>query len=106
MEISLGLLSAGHRDRYLQLGIFAEDTDIPLPVLGLLWGDDDGLGADQRHNLCEQLARMSLVAAFRQSDPPTLRVHDVIRAYLRAALGAEGLAQANARFVAAVEKIL
>ena len=82
VEISIGQLDAAERDRYLELAVFPEDADIPLAVLDRYWnpaGDWNSVRAEQ---LCERLADLSLVSDFRL-DPPRLRVHDVIRSYLR-----------------------
>ena len=42
---SLDVLAEADRDRFFELGVFAEDAEIPLPVAGLLWQGTAGLGA-------------------------------------------------------------
>jgi hypothetical protein len=53
-------------------------VDIPADVLGMLW---PGRGAEL---LCEELSRPGLVADYRLDFPgPRVRLHDVMRSYLR-----------------------
>ena len=62
--------------------MFPEDVDIPMDVLDRYWSTGgDGENA-RTERLCERLADLSLVLDFRL-DPPRLRLHDVIRSYLR-----------------------
>jgi WD40 repeat protein len=82
--VSLSFLPSAWHQRYFELGIFAEDTEIPCTVLELLWGATghmDGLEVEQ---LCEQLYDLSLVSEYRP-DSRTIRLHDVLRAYVRGA---------------------
>jgi hypothetical protein len=81
--------------------VLAEDTDLPLDVLGLLWGLDTG----GTRRLCEQLADLSLVQQYRP-DRATIRLHDVIRAYHRHQLGTTGVAAANDRLLTAAGTLL
>ena len=76
IEVSLSFLSDTDRERFVQLGIFPEDTWIPEDLLGLLWG------AGEAQRLCWQLARMSLVAGRQPGNVPAIRLHDVVRSYL------------------------
>jgi WD40 repeat protein len=79
---SVRLLSYSEPSLYFQLGIFAEDADIPLSLLTLLWG----LTAAETRAFCEDLADLSLVRAYQRGSA-TLRLHDVIRDHLRSELG-------------------
>ncbi len=74
---SLRRLSGEEASQFEQLAIFPEDKDIPIPVLEKLWG----LGAFATKKLCGRLHDLSLLLRF---DRPagTIRLHDVIRAYL------------------------
>jgi WD40 repeat protein len=76
MAVSLDLLAGEERRRYLELAIFPEDVNIPLAALGALWGMD-GFDAEA---LAGRLADLSLL----RYDLPgrTVRLHDVVRAYL------------------------
>lgn len=82
VEISIDRLDATERDRYLELAVFPEDVDIPIGVLDRYWNSGGGPENAGTERLCERLADLSLVLDFRL-DPPRLRVHDVIRSYLR-----------------------
>ncbi|MGW0504061.1 NB-ARC domain-containing protein, partial [Micromonospora sp. NPDC003241] len=77
---SMDLLTESQKDRYMELGIFAEDIDIPRDMLAILWAETGGLARTETDRLCDALADLSLV-----TDPTNkrLRLHDVIRAYLR-----------------------
>jgi WD40 repeat protein len=75
--VSLGRLSAEDSFRFDQLAIFPEDEEIPLSVLTNLWD----LGSFQVKRLCGRLHELSLLLRFdRQGE--TIRLHDVVRAYL------------------------
>src|SRR5262249_444447 len=58
-----------------------EDTDIPGGVLDRLWSHTAGWSPHQTHRFATRLADLGLVQDYRL-DPPRLRLHDVIRAYL------------------------
>jgi WD40 repeat protein len=74
---SLRRLAGENVSRFEQLAIFPEDKDIPLQVLEKLWGS----GSFATKKLCGQLHALSLLLRFdRQAG--TIRLHDVIRAYL------------------------
>jgi WD40 repeat protein len=70
------------RRLFEQLAVFAEDSDIDRPVLQALWRTGSGLSEGQVDRLCERLAGLSLVADYQPGW--ALRLHDVVRAYLRA----------------------
>jgi len=65
------------------LGIFPEDVAIPIDVLATLWG----ASISRTKKLCRRLADVSLVLA---ADATGVRLHDVIRKYLRDRLGETG----------------
>jgi WD40 repeat protein len=90
---SLRWLDVEDRQRYLQLGIFAEDADIALDALGLLWR----LPVGRVTQLCAELDELSLLAAFRR-DRRTVRLHDVLRGFARHECEAD-LPAVNRRFV-------
>jgi hypothetical protein len=94
MEASLQFLAserAADLERYLQLAAFRADWDIPLSMLELAWG----LPPAETHQLCMHLADLSLVQRY-QLEPPRIRLHDVIRSYLRYRVGKERLQEMNA----------
>jgi WD40 repeat protein len=74
---SLRRLAGEDVSRFEQLAIFPEDKDIPLQILEKLWGS----GSFATKKLCGHLHDLSLLLRFdRQAG--TIRLHDVIRAYL------------------------
>jgi WD40 repeat protein len=75
--VSLRRLSGEEIDRFEQLVIFPEDTDIPLPVLEKLWN----VNAFATKKLCVRLYELSLLLRLdRQAG--VIRLHDVIRGFL------------------------
>ncbi|MGW6914166.1 NB-ARC domain-containing protein [Kitasatospora sp. NPDC054939] len=101
IEAAVDLLPAGGRDRYRELGIFAEDETVPVDLVCLLWEAGSGLAADQGRALVGALADLSLITL----DPAhggRIGLHDVHRDYLRSTLGADGLTAANGHLVDAV----
>jgi WD40 repeat protein len=98
---SLDLLSPLELDRYLDLGIFGEDVDIPASVLAMLWRlEVTAHGTAEADLFCEDLADLSLVSGYRTA-PTTVRLHGVIRSYLRRQLGQAGVAARNQALLAA-----
>jgi len=81
LSVSLELLSADERARYGELVVFPEDVDIPLVTLQKLWGATGGLDGFDTEELCERLARLSLLLRFDLA-ARRIRLHDVVRAYL------------------------
>ncbi|MFE6098012.1 NB-ARC domain-containing protein [Streptomyces massasporeus] len=94
IEAATTLLPPGGPDRFTELGIFAEDESIPVPVVALLWQASGGLTEDQTRSLCRDLERLSLLTLNR-ANGGTLGLHDVVRDYLRGDLGIAGLARSN-----------
>ncbi|OKK00277.1 hypothetical protein AMK34_01100 [Amycolatopsis sp. CB00013] len=70
-------------DRFLSLAVFPEDTPIPFSVLTVYWSRHGTLSADESLRLCLDLRDLSLVERFELGDSPEMRLHDVIRDYLR-----------------------
>ena len=73
---SLNLLEEERRERYLQLAVFPEDIDIPVSTVNQLWR----LNSFKTMRECENLHDLSLVRLSLKTD--TIRLHDVIRAFL------------------------
>jgi WD40 repeat protein len=103
LESSLGLL-AGRRDRVVELAIYPGDTDIPRNLIALLWQRTAGLTQDDTDQLCQELVELSLVT--RPADRSHLRLHDVIRDYLRHECGPERLTELHDTFLHAVAATL
>jgi WD40 repeat protein len=91
--VSLRRLEPEDAARFEHLAIFPEDMDIPLSVLGNLWES----GPFQVKRLCGQLHDLSLLLRFDRYSG-TIRIHDVIRAYLTRH-GAELLSEVHRRFL-------
>lgn len=94
VEASLRRLDPQSRQRCLELGVFPEDTDVPVEVAQLLWAT---LPSTARR-LVRTLADLALISV----SGDRLRLHDVLRAHLRQILGPDGLAEANGRLVEAL----
>jgi len=78
LEVSLSLLSGDQRHQYERLAIFPEDVDVPLKTLETLWNLDDF----DTEDLCQRLLNLSLLLAYDLAGR-TIRLHDVVRTYLR-----------------------
>ncbi|WP_331758894.1 NB-ARC domain-containing protein (plasmid) [Streptomyces sp. NBC_01544] len=94
IEAATTLLPPGGPDRFTELGIFAEDESIPIPIVALLWQASGHLTEDQTRILCRDLERLSLLTLDPRNGG-TISLHDVIRDYLRSSLGTAGLARLN-----------
>ncbi|MEV3865459.1 NB-ARC domain-containing protein [Streptomyces cinnamoneus] len=98
IEAATTLLPPGGPDRFVELGIFAEDECIPVRLVARLWQASSGLTEDQTRTLCRGLEGLSLLA-LNPANGGTISLHDVIRDYLRAELGAVGLTRVNGLMV-------
>ncbi|GAA4263029.1 NB-ARC domain-containing protein [Dactylosporangium darangshiense] len=104
IEGSLASLRTFVRDRYLELGIFVEDTDIPYRTLALLWAETGGLDAFQTEQLGQTLIDASLATPARRE--PGLRLHDVLRSYLRDIAAVDQAARTNTALLDAAARLL
>ncbi|MFD7919825.1 NB-ARC domain-containing protein [Streptomyces sp. NPDC059740] len=94
IEAAALLLPPGGYERFTELGVFAEDEYVPVSLVAGLWRVTASLSESATRDLCTVLARMSLV----HLDPGgggRLKLHDVIREFLRARLGGESLQRLN-----------
>ncbi len=94
LQASLRLLDDQDRVRYLELAIFAEDTDVDFGTLSLLWAATGRISLREARRLAARLYEQSLVTDYRP-ETGTLRLHDVVRAYLRDQLGPVGVIGAH-----------
>ncbi|MGW5261948.1 NB-ARC domain-containing protein, partial [Microbispora sp. NPDC004025] len=109
IDYSLEALPADGRERFLELGIFAEDVDIPLEVVALLWRQTAGLALEQTQRLCEELVGLSLVSLrWAESQQQIVVLHDVVRSFIRSedGLGAQRLAQTNRELIDAATELV
>lgn len=80
------LLPSDGGRRFSELGIFAEDEAIPLPLVALLWQETGDLTDSEARGLCMQMADLSLLTLDGSVTGGTITLHDVVRDYLRAEL--------------------
>ena len=100
----LDTLDAADQDRFCQLGIFAEDAEVPMPLITALWQATAAAGIDETDAaaLCERLDGLSLVSLAWVGDQKVTVVHDVVRDFARSMLGPERVAELNGVLLAAV----
>ncbi|MFC9602491.1 NB-ARC domain-containing protein [Streptomyces niveus] len=98
IQAATTLLPPDGARRFSELGIFAEDENIPVPLVLRLWQATGHLQESQARALCKQMADMSLLTLDTAVPEGAVRVHDVVRDYQRAELGSE-LAVVNGIFV-------
>jgi WD40 repeat protein len=91
-------------ERYQELAIFPEDTDIPLETLRRYWQGTGGLAAWEADDLCMHLHDLSLLLTCNLATN-TIRLHDVMRSYLIQRTGSNLSAQ-HARFLDVSKEIL
>lgn len=76
LELSLDLLDPATRQRCVQLGVFPEDTEVPLEVVQCVWQTDD-LDTEDALLAIDNVALVRFDVQAGQA-----RLHDVVRAYL------------------------
>jgi WD40 repeat protein len=97
LKVSFDLLLADEYTRMTELAIFPEDVEIPLVTVQTLWGATGGLDDLDTEDLCGRLFGMSLLLTFDLSTG-RIRLHDIIRTYLREEVGGN-LPALNATFL-------
>jgi len=101
MVASTGLLDELTRERFEELAIFAEDEAIPLPLVATLWSASGGLSELESRLVCARLDDLSLVSI---SPDGTLALHDVVRDFIRAKVGAQRLAELHLTFLSLIAR--
>jgi WD40 repeat protein len=96
LEASLGRLGA-LRARYVETGVFAEDAEVPFSTIESLWRGTAGFSVDQTREALTAMRRLSLFTRY-DGERKTVRLHDVVRRYLREQLG-DRLASTNAAYL-------
>jgi hypothetical protein len=86
LRVSFELLSAEEYARYQELSLFPEDVAVPLATLQLLWGATGKLDDFDTEEVCRKLYRLSLLLEY-DLVTRTIRLHDVVRTYLRHVVG-------------------
>jgi WD40 repeat protein len=82
ISVSIGRLTKEESERYLQLAVFPEDIDIPVPLLERFWNLASGEGQE----FCKRLYVLSLLQRFDRKNG-AVRLHDVVRQVLIEKLG-------------------
>jgi hypothetical protein len=93
IEASTGLLFPPDQARLAELGVFARNETVPVPVVAALWQTTGGLDQAASESLCARLADLALVTLIRTSDGGAVELHDVISEYLHEELGPGRLQQ-------------
>jgi NB-ARC domain/TIR domain/WD domain, G-beta repeat/APAF-1 helical domain len=88
--VSLELLDETSRDRFAELGIFPEDENIPMGIVGRLWTETGNLNEDATEDLLSKLYDLSLLLGL-DLGRRTMQIHDTIRQFIRDQAGKEGL---------------
>ncbi|GAA2785134.1 hypothetical protein GCM10010441_07620 [Kitasatospora paracochleata] len=94
IEAALEWLGEAGRERFLELGVFAEDTAFPRTLVNGLWHTTAGLTAGQALDLLTELVDLSLLTA-EPGSGGRYSLHDVLRDYLRRTLGPERLTRTH-----------
>ena len=102
IQASLSLLPQPARAGFLELGAFPPDEPIPIRALVRVWGARAGMDEIAVRRLCADLQRLAL-ATIDPSDGGAVLLHDVLHAYARGSLGADGNRQVNSDLAEAVE---
>jgi WD40 repeat protein len=87
LGVSFELLTGDRRARFEELAVFPEDMDVPVATLAKYWGKTGGLDASEAEEICAVLAGLSLLRDF-DAAAGRIRLHDVMRKYLRDQNGA------------------
>lgn len=85
IEASTDLLTSPERSRFAELAIFAEDETVPVDLIADLWHGTAALDVLQTRALCARLDELALITLTEGR----VSIHDVIRDFLLAEMGAE-----------------
>jgi NB-ARC domain len=91
---SLSLLDTPDAERFAELALFAEDEPIPFDLVAELWRATGGLNELASSQVIARLAEIDLVTSAGTA-ASGVRVHDVVRDFLRSELGQHSLAELN-----------
>ncbi|MGP4046476.1 NB-ARC domain-containing protein [Streptomyces sp. 2A115] len=98
VEAATQLLPPGGYARFLELGVFSEDEDIPVNLVSDLWRATDSLTESDSRGLCHTLNGLSLVS-LNPENGGQVKIHDVLRDYMRSEMGAQHLTEVNDVFL-------
>jgi WD40 repeat protein len=94
IEASSTLLPGEGAARLAELGIFAEDESVPMRLVTALWQSTGGLDEVETRDLCRRMAHLSLIDLTPHGGG-VVRMHDVVRDYLRGLLQPTGIRAAT-----------
>ena len=88
IDVSFQRLEPNHQEKFLDFGIFPEDTDIPQAILEMFWSSCDTGGlkcsARQARNILNDLEKRSLIQKGPSHEgKKTYRVHDLLLDFTR-----------------------
>ncbi len=98
LGVSLERLRDAERARLRELAVFPEDVEVPIATVELLWGETAALDEFGTEELLHRLAQLSLLVGFDLATR-RVRLHDVVRTYLRDEMDAAQLAALDAAVV-------
>ncbi|MEV1015471.1 NB-ARC domain-containing protein [Micromonospora sp. NPDC049801] len=101
IRASLEILPEFDSQRYFELAIFPEATEVSLDAVALLWSDS-GVSEARTDQICVQLFELSLIGTYDRARR-VVKIHDVLRAYLRHSLGEDALIQGNKKYLKRVQ---
>jgi hypothetical protein len=104
LELAFDLLPPGGRERFAELGVFAEDEHVLVALVAHYWGVTCGIGEAEAWLLCYDLADLSLIG-LSDKRAAAIRLHDVYRDLLHAELGGR-LPQLHAHLIQAAAQAL
>ncbi|WP_322741158.1 NB-ARC domain-containing protein [Streptomyces hygroscopicus] len=105
IQAATELLPSDGGRRFAELGIFAEDEVIPLPLVALLWSATGDLTDSEARALSMQMADLSLLTLDGSVTGGAVALHDVVRDYLRSEL-ADTVAAVNTALLDAIAAAL
>ncbi|MGW1997978.1 NB-ARC domain-containing protein [Embleya sp. NPDC001921] len=83
LEAAIRLLRPGGPQRFAELGVFAEDEAVPVPLITALWQATAGHTPTQSRALIRELNSLSLLSTLDRAAGGTITLHDVVRDHLR-----------------------
>jgi hypothetical protein len=98
INVSLELLDDIQKSRYYELAIFPEDSEVPIGSVLRLWYKSGGIGEIDAEDLLSQLFSLSLLLNL-DLKRGTIRLHDVMRDFLRRETPEEVLMLAATEFI-------
>jgi WD40 repeat protein len=104
IETSLKNLKGEEVARFDQLAIFAEDEHIPARTITRMWEKSAGLSETAGEQLLRKLKKFALLMSYDRASG-AVRLHDVMRKFLRDKVGEAGLKVLNKDWLAAYERL-